>query len=188
MSQTNVQRQPAMGPYPALVPLRRLVGGLSTLALWISGAGLVVMTGCVLWQVIGRYALNDSPSWTEPFSLLLMSWFILLGAAVGVREGNHLGFEIALHFASPPVRRLMEIVTDLLVMAFGGAMAWYGWFLAMGTWSAKMAGVNIPQGVDYLPLVGGGALIALFSLEKLLTHLTARKVEDIALHGTHTVE
>ncbi len=51
--------------------------------------------------MIGRYLLNDSPSWTEPLSLLLMSWFILLGAAVGVREGDHLGFEIGLHYAAP---------------------------------------------------------------------------------------
>lgn len=177
-----------MGTSSVLRPLHRLVRLLSTVALWISGAGLLVMTGCVLWQVIGRYILNDSPSWTEPFSLLLMSWFILLGAAVGVREGNHLGFEIGLHFAPPPIRKLMEVVTDLLVMGFGVAMAWYGWLLAMGTWSAKMAGIDIPQGFDYLPLSGGGVLIALFSLEKLLAHATAHTVEEVPLHGTHTVE
>ncbi|OYW52558.1 MAG: C4-dicarboxylate ABC transporter permease [Rhizobiales bacterium 17-65-6] len=177
-----------MGPIPALRVLHRLVRALSTIALWISGAGLVVMTGCVMWQVIGRYILNDSPSWTEPFSLLLMSWFILLGAAVGVREGNHLGFEIGLHFAPPLIRKLMEVVTDILILGFGIAMAWYGWFLAMGTWSAKMAGIDIPQGFDYLPLVGGGALIALFSLEKLLVHATSGTVEEVPLHGAHTVE
>ncbi len=177
-----------MGSTSPLRPLHRMVRLLSTIALWVSAVGLLVMTGCVLWQVIGRYILNDSPSWTEPFSLLLMSWFILLGAAVGVREGNHLGFEIGLHFAPPPIRKLMEVVTDLLIMAFGVAMAWYGWFLAMGTWDAKMAGINIPQGFDYLPLAGGGVLIALFSLEKLLAHLTSEKVEEVPLHGTHTVE
>ena len=61
------------------------------------------MTVFVGWQVFGRYVLNDSPSWTEPASLLLMSWFILLGSAVGVREGVHLGFEIgpALRAAGP---------------------------------------------------------------------------------------
>lgn len=188
MSQTTLQRQSATGSHSALLPLRRAVRWLSNIALWISGLGLLVMTGCVMWQVTGRYVLNDSPSWTEPFSLLLMSWFILLGAAVGVREGNHLGFEIGLHFAPPRIRRAMEVFTDILVLVFGIAMAWYGWLLAMGTWSAKMAGVDLPQGVDYLPLVGGGALIALFSLEKLLTHLTNEAVEDIPLHGEHTVE
>ncbi len=177
-----------MGTIPALLPLRRLVRVLSNLALWISGAGLIAMTAAVFWQVIGRYVLNDSPSWTEPLALLLMSWFILLGAAVGVREGDHLGFEIGLHYASPPVRRAMEVFTHFLVMGFGFAMAWYGWDLAMGTWSAKMAGVDLPQGVDYLPLVGGGALIALFSLEKLLTDLTTDRVAAVPLAPSHSVD
>jgi TRAP-type C4-dicarboxylate transport system permease small subunit len=54
-------------------------------------------------------------------------------------------------------------------------MAWYGWLLAMKTWGANMAGIAIPQGMSYLPLVGGGILIALFSLEKLLLVLSAEE-------------
>ena len=55
-----------------------------------------------------------------------MSWFILLGSAVGVRDGNHLGFEIALHYAPHGLRQTMLAVTEVLVMLFGGAMSWYG--------------------------------------------------------------
>lgn len=183
-----LERADPMGTFPALRPLQRLVSLLSRIALWISGAGLVLMTGVVFWQVIGRYVLNSSPSWTEPFSLLLMSWFILLGAAVGVRERVHLGFEIGLHFAPPKLRRAMEIATNLLVMGFGCAMAIYGWELAMGTWSAKMAGIDLPQGVDYLPLVGGGALIALFSLEKLVEDLAGVEEPPVPLHAEHPID
>lgn len=172
----------------AVRQLHHVVRWLSRIALWISGVGLLVMTCAVAWQVTGRYVLNDSPSWTEPFSLLLMSWFILLGAAVGVREGDHLGFEIGLHFAPPPLRRAMEAFTHILVIFFGAGMAWYGWELAMGTWDAKMAGIDIPQGFDYLPLVGGGALIALFSLEKLLSDLTTTRVPEVPLGAEHPID
>ncbi len=157
--------------------ISRVLTPLNTFALWISGAGLILMSLVVAWQVFGRYALNDSPSWTEPFSLLLMSWFILLGAAAGVREGDHLGFEIGLHHAPPRLRAAMLLTTHLLIVGFGLCMAWYGWLLASETWNAKMAGINLPQGLDYLPLVGGGILIALFSFEKLLRLLAG---EDVA--------
>jgi TRAP-type C4-dicarboxylate transport system permease small subunit len=156
-----------------LAALSRILSVVNKAALWISGIGLVLMTGFIAWQVFGRYVLNESPSWTEPASLLLMSWFILLGSAVGVREGNHLGFEIALHYATPGLRQAMLIVTEVLVIGFGGAMAWYGTDLAVGTWSAAMPGLPIPQGMDYVPLIGGGILIALFSLEKLVRLLLA---------------
>jgi TRAP-type C4-dicarboxylate transport system permease small subunit len=108
-----------------------------------------------------------------------MSWFILLGAAVGVREGNHLGFEIGLHYAPAGLRRVMLAVSDVLVIGFGLAMSWYGSMLAIETWSANMAGLPIPQGMDYIPLAVGGALIALFSFEKLV--LLLLQGEDTAL-------
>ena len=159
--------------------LPRFLSRLSQAALWLSGLGLVVMTGFVAWQVFGRYVLNESPSWTEPAALLLMSWFILLGSAVGVKEGVHLGFETGLHYAPRPLRRIMLAITEVLVIGFGLAMSWYGTQLALETWSANMAGLPIPQGMDYLPLSVGGVLIALFSLEKLV-FLIARD-EEIAL-------
>ncbi|MBO1903374.1 TRAP transporter small permease [Microvirga sp. 3-52] len=151
-----------------LAALSRILAVVNRAALWISGIGLVVMTAFVAWQVFGRYVLNQSPSWTEPASLLLMSWFILLGSAVGVRDGNHLGFEIALHYAPHGLRHIMLAVTEVLVAIFGGAMAWYGTALAVETWTAAMPGLPIPQGFDYVPLAVGGVLIALFSLEKLV--------------------
>lgn len=156
-----------------LAALSRVLAVVNRAALWISGIGLILMTAFVAWQVFGRYVLNESPSWTEPASLLLMSWFILLGSAVGVREGSHLGFEIALHHAPPGLRQIMLAVTEVLVVVFGAAMAWYSADLAAGTWSAAMLGLPIPQGMDYVPLVVGGILISLFSLEKLVRLLLA---------------
>ena len=50
----------------SLAGIARLFSRLSTLALWLAGIGLVVMTVFVAWQVFCRYVLNDSPSWTEP--------------------------------------------------------------------------------------------------------------------------
>ena len=165
-----------------LAALSRILAVVNKAALWTSGIGLILMTLFVSWQIFGRYVLNQSPSWTEPASLLLMSWFILLGSAVGVREGNHLGFEIGLHSAPPMLRRCMLVVTEVLVIGFGVAMAWYGTDLAVGTWSAAMPGLPISQGVDYVPLVFGGVLIALFALEKLVRLLLAGEEVPLVRH------
>lgn len=154
--------------------LPRILARISQAALWLSGVGLVVMTALVAWQIYGRYVLNDSPSWTEPAALLLMSWFIMLGAAVGVREGGHLGFAVGLQYVPAVLRRLMLAATEILVAGFGMAMVWYGVQLAAKMWSADMASIALPQGVVYLPLVFGGVLITVFSLEKLALLLIAK--------------
>ena len=153
---------------------------IAVVTLWLAGAGLVLMTVLVAWQVFGRYVLNATPTWTEPSVLLLMSWFILLGAAVGVREGAHLGFEIGLHYAPAPLRLMMMVVTELVVIGFGAAMAWYGLELARTTWAAATPMIGISQGWDYVPMVGAGVLIALFGVEKLWRLVAGRPVEAAA--------
>jgi TRAP-type C4-dicarboxylate transport system permease small subunit len=155
--------------------LTRLLARLSRLSLWAAGLGLVAMTVVVFWQVVGRYVFNATPAWAEQVALFLMSWFIILGAATGVRERDHIGFEIGLAHAPRPVAFAMKLVTEVLVLGFGVAMVWYGIELAAGTWSAPMPILGIPQGWDYVPIAIGGGLIALFSLEKLVLVLTRRE-------------
>jgi TRAP-type C4-dicarboxylate transport system permease small subunit len=156
-----------------LALLRRSLDALSAAALWIAGGGMLAMTLVVAWHIFARYVLSDTPSWTEPIVLQLMSWFILLGSAVGVRESFHLGLDLVLVMVPQLLARLMELATLALVAGFGGAMAWYGALLAIGTWDARLPVLGVPGGVDYLPLVAGGALIAIFGVERFIMRLRA---------------
>jgi len=148
--------------------IRPVLGKISQAALYLAGAGIVAMTGIIGWQVFGRFVLNNTPSWSEPLSLHLMSWFILLGAAVGVRESVHLGLDIVRYAAPPPVQRAMDLVSLGLITAFGIGMAYYAVLLAIGTWSAKIPVLGWPGGVDFFPMIVGGALIALFAAERFI--------------------
>jgi TRAP-type C4-dicarboxylate transport system permease small subunit len=151
-----------------LLAIRGGLGLVSNLALWLSGVGLVAMTGVVGWQVFARYVLNDTPSWSEPLSLQFMGWFILLGAAVGVRESVHLGLDIVRFAVPEPIGKAMDLASLGLVAAFGVAMAWYSTLLAIGTWTATIPVLGLPGGVDFFPLLLGGVLIALFALERFV--------------------
>lgn len=58
--------------------------------LWLSSAGLVIMTALLCWQVFARYVLDASPAWTEQAVLILMVWIVFLGSAQGIRDGFHI--------------------------------------------------------------------------------------------------
>lgn len=146
---------------PALAALART-------CLWLAGIGLVAMTVMIAWQVFGRFVLNDTPTWTESVSVIVMSWMIFLGAAVGVREGFHLSFDILLHVLPDRARSGLHTVSDLVVMAFGVGMAGYGGQLAATTWGTPLPNVGWPTGVTYLAVVVGGVLIVLFAVERVL--------------------
>lgn len=146
--------------------VRPVLAGINRACLYIAGAGIVAMTIIVGWQVFARYVLNDSPSWSEPLSLYLMSWFIMLGAAVGVRESVHLGLDFIRHSASPAMQRTMDLISLGLIVLFGLAMTWYSVLLAVGTWGASIPVLGWPGGVDFFPMIAGGLLIALFAAER----------------------
>ena len=154
-----------------------ILSKLSTAALWLAGAGLVLMTAFVAWQVFGRYVLNRSPSWTEPAAVMLMSWFIFLGAAVGVRENYHLGFDVLLYVLPEGSKAVLRTVSDVAVFAFGLGMVWYGCQLVGLTWSAVLPALGLPGGFDYLPLVAGGVLTCLFAAERAALRLSGADVD-----------
>ena len=70
------------------------------------------------WQVFGRYVLNDTPTWAESLTLVLILYVALIGAAVGVRDAGHIGMESLLVLVSDDVRRVLEIVIFVLVGAY----------------------------------------------------------------------
>jgi TRAP-type C4-dicarboxylate transport system permease small subunit len=151
-----------------LAGVARVLGALSTLALWISSAGMIGMTAMVAWQVFTRYVLNASPSWTEPASVMVMSWFIFLGAAVGVRENFHMGFDVLVHFLPASTAPWMRAISDLAVLVFAVGMVVYGLQLTVDTWTATLPVLGLPGGFTYLPVAAGGLLMALFALERLV--------------------
>jgi TRAP-type C4-dicarboxylate transport system permease small subunit len=154
-----------------LTKVARGLGVVSRIALWASGAGLVLMTAFIAWQVFGRYVLNASPAWTEPLAVMIMGLFIFLGAAVGIREGYHLSFDVLLYVLPDRVKEVLHTVSDIVVVAFGFGMAWFGVQLAVGTWDATLPSIGLPGGFSYMALVCGGVLAVLFSLERIARRL-----------------
>lgn len=151
---------------------------LNTVILYIAGTGLVLMTVIVAWQVFCRYVLNDSPSWTEPGAVILMSWFIFLGAAVGVRENNHMGFDVLLYVLPSWGKKWLRMISDIVILGFGIGMIWYGAGLVLLTWNTTMPALGISGAWDYAPLVGGGVLIALFALERIVARAMNAPIDE----------
>ncbi|MBW3611651.1 MAG: hypothetical protein KY438_08980, partial [Actinobacteria bacterium] len=84
IAERDKREAPAAVGHPRLAALGTVLSALSTGSLYVAGIGLVAMSLIVLWQVFLRFVLNWNNSWTELTAILIMSWFIFLGAAVGV--------------------------------------------------------------------------------------------------------
>lgn len=151
--------------------LTRILAIAANAAMAVAGVALVAMVFVVAWGVYGRFVLNDTPAWAEASALILLGWVILGAAAVGVREGFHMGFDTLRGILPAPVARAFSIVSDLVVTVFGAAMFYYAGDLALVVWNATLPTLGLPGTVEYLPHTLGGLLIMLFGLERLVAHL-----------------
>ncbi|MGD9967997.1 MAG: TRAP transporter small permease [Hyphomonadaceae bacterium] len=151
---------------------------LAGAAVAIAAMSLVGLVLVLAWQVIGRYVLNASPSWTEPVALTLMSVSALFGAAIAVRAESHFSFPTLMESSPAAVRSLLRFASRLIGVAFGAALAWFGFFLMIDSWDTPMAGAPAPEGLAYAGLAFGGALIALFAFERLITGSPAKRVHE----------
>jgi TRAP-type transport system small permease protein len=141
---------------------------LSRLCLRLAVAGILLITVAVLYQIFGRYVLNDSPAWTEIFALVLVLWVTSFAAAVGVRDNRHIGVESILMLAPKRIRKAGTIVVYLGMVTFGLCMAWGGAILGAEMWAYVNPGLPISQGWSYVPLALGGILIAMFAVERIV--------------------
>ncbi|MBN9403649.1 TRAP transporter small permease [Castellaniella denitrificans] len=143
----------------------------------LSVAGIIALLAAVLFQVFGRHVLNDTPTWAESLSLLLVLYVTMTGAAVGVRDGTHIGFESLLQMVPAEPRRVMLVAIHALVLVFGLLMAWNCALLAESVHAYKIPNLGLSEGWKYMPATIAGGLIMLFSAEHIIAVLRNKKVE-----------
>ena len=168
-------------PAPA-TGIQRLFDRIASITIAIAAASLMGLVVVQSWQVFTRYVLNDSPSWTEPVTVLLLSTAMSLGAAAGVHSGRHFGFVLLAEHVSPLLQRLFALINPLVILIIGVVTAvWSARLLADG-WAVKIAGAAMPQSINFLPLCIGGALMALFALPRILAALRGTPVATTEVH------
>lgn len=136
---------------------------LAKLCFLLAGTALVVMTAIFAWLVFGRYVLNDTPTWVEQVSLLLVMVIAFFGAAAGVHQHTHLSVVVFRNIVPGKVRILFVVISDTLMMVFGAMMFWYGWELTQFKWKTLIPLIQWSEGLRSLPMTLCGLLLFLFS-------------------------
>ena len=178
MSTQALEETVVLPSQQGITPLyTRFCAALARLCLRIGVAGMCLLIVAVVYQVVGRYVFNDTPTWAESGAVLLVLYVTMLGMAVGVRDAGHIGLESMLVLAPEKVRLVMERLIHLLVLVFGLVMAWQCGVLAISVWAYKIPTLGISEAFKYIPPAMAGALVALFSLEHLIALARGTEVE-----------
>jgi TRAP-type C4-dicarboxylate transport system permease small subunit len=157
------------GVLPApLAGFSRLLDVLAGATIALAGTALVALVVMMGWLVFGRYVLNDTPTWIERGATLAILCIAMPVAAVGVRERFHLSV-LGLREALPgAMQRWIALGCDALVGLFGLGMAIWSWELVEMVRNFRIPLLGISEGWTYAPMVLGGSLMVLFSIEQVL--------------------
>lgn len=138
--------------------------------LFVAGLCLVVITLIVPYGVFTRYVLNSAASWPEPMAVLLMIVMSFLSAVVCYREYLHIGVGVLPALLAEPAKSVLGWFLETCMMVTNLFMLVWGIKLVQTTWFQSIAEFPIVSaGMAYLPIPIGGALTALFVIERFLT-------------------
>ena len=137
--------------------------------IWISALSVLVMTIIIPWGIFARYVLGTGSQWPEPIATLLMVVFTFLGAAAGYRANAHICVAMVTDRLPAAVQPVLARAMDVLMLLIAIFMTWYGAKLCMQTMHQSIGQLPwMPVGVTYLPVPIGGAMTAVFVLERLV--------------------
>ncbi|MFP4331319.1 MAG: TRAP transporter small permease [Spirochaetaceae bacterium] len=128
-----------------------LFDALFALSIIIAELLLVSMTLLIGTNVFMRYLFNSGIHWAEEISLVMVVIFVFIAMALGVRKKLH----ISLHLWRRPIPRLdriLEKLSDLVVLFIGVVMLIYGRILIQFTMRSIMPATELPSGVLYMVL------------------------------------
>jgi len=123
---------------------------------------LFIMLVLVSVQVITRYIFNNPISWTEEMARFILVWITFIGAAISLKQNQHVKFEYLLDKLSPRIKKVVETLGDIITGLFLLTTIFYGVKLAVNgheipsvtlefiRWSYVYASVPVGLGIMFL--------------------------------------
>lgn len=149
---------------------------LSRWAMYLACLALAGLLAVVVYGVIQRYVFNDAPPYVEQVALLLVISVAMFGAAAGVRDAGHIGLDTLVAMLSARMQFWCGVATHVLGVVFGLALLAGSAEMALSTHGSTIPTLGLSEAWRYAPVLAGGVLIALFSIEHLIAHFKGTEV------------
>ncbi len=141
-----------------------------SIADWLLVALFSLILMIILVAVFFRYAVNHSLFWSDEVVRYLFVWFILLGAALALRDRHHIRVEYFVDLLPPPMRRTVELISLLLITAFSLFLIAAGFLWVRETHGTFTSALGLPLNiVFYAALPITSILSVVFAVRRLKT-------------------
>ena len=134
---------------------------LSALCIFIFGEMVVVGT----YQIVTRFVFNSPSTVSEELLTYTFAWMAMFASAYVFGKRDHMRMTFIADKLPKEQRKILEIVIELLIIAFAVIVLIYGGFTIMGlTMTQKTASLGVMMGVIYAVVPICGILIAIYGV------------------------
>jgi TRAP-type C4-dicarboxylate transport system permease small subunit len=98
----------------------------------------------VITAVFFRYVLFAPLRWGEEMARLMMMWIGMLGIAIALKEGDHIGIETVLSRLNRRQRAWCNLASYLLIGVFLVILFYFGLLQAIRAWNIILPALLIP--------------------------------------------
>jgi TRAP-type C4-dicarboxylate transport system permease small subunit len=133
--------------------LLTIISSLSSVGMYISGAGILIMALIITLEVIGRYFLGFSLLVTDEWSGYLMVAVTFLGLAYTMRERGFLRMELLIKRLSPQKRNFLNIILILVALTYSVLIDYKLFLFAWSSYTRGYSSISISQTPLYIPQI-----------------------------------
>jgi len=136
---------------------------------------MLAMVSVIFSQVLARYAFSNSLSWSEEIGRYIFVWMTFLGAALAVRDRQHVSLDLVLKILPYSLQKLLIVISYISMLIFTAVVIYGGiQFVARGS-SQMSSALEIPMHYVYIVLPLGGALIFAYLIKNFYEDVLARR-------------
>ena len=135
--------------------LSRSVRVVTAIELAIGALALLLIFFLVLVQAAQRYLPIDGWSWTGELARFSLVWLTFVVAGVLVTSGSHISIEMVDAVRNPMIRRIVRVISCLVVAAIGVGLTAEAWSLTLDQGVLKSPAMRMPMSWLYgISLIG----------------------------------
>ena len=123
--------------------LRRLSDLLDLVSKRICIVLVLLIVSEVMVHVIFRYLFFAPLAWGEELARVLMIWTGMLGIAIALRDGEHMGLDTLLDRVGPRPRAALRLGGQFLVSLFLFTLLYWGTVMALRAWGSVLPALQI---------------------------------------------
>ena len=152
---------------------------LDRICKWTCVALILFMAVEVITAVFFRYVLFAPFRWGEELARLVMIWIGMLGIAIALKDGEHIGIETLVSRLGRRSRAWCRLISHLFVSIFLVILFYFGLMQALSAWNIILPALLIPWTWPKLAVPFAAAVQLIHLAPMILDELVVILEEDV---------